>query len=28
LRMFNGLRSKVDPDDRMLNVYFAQLLGK
>lgn len=28
LRMFNGLRSKLDPDDRMLNVYFAQLLGK
>lgn len=27
LKMFNGLRQKLDPDDRMLNVYFAQLLG-
>lgn len=28
LKMFNTLRHKLDPDDRMLNVYFAQLLGQ
>ncbi len=28
LKMFNTLRQKLDPDDRMLNVYFGQLLGK
>ncbi len=27
LKMFNTLRHKLDPDDRMLNVYFAQLLA-
>jgi FAD/FMN-containing dehydrogenase len=27
LKMFNGLRQKLDPDNRMLNAYFAQLLG-
>src|SRR5262245_42855393 len=28
LKMFGTLRQKLDPDDRLLNVYFAQLLGK
>jgi FAD/FMN-containing dehydrogenase len=28
LKLFNGMRKRLDPDDRMLNVYFAQLLGK
>lgn len=28
VKMFSGLRQKLDPDDRMLNVYFAQLLGQ
>jgi FAD/FMN-containing dehydrogenase len=27
LKMFNGLRQKLDPENRMLNAYFAQLLG-
>jgi len=27
LKLFNGLRQKLDPDDRLLNAYFAQLLG-
>jgi hypothetical protein len=27
LKLFNALRKRLDPDDRMLNVYFAQLLG-
>ncbi len=25
-KLFNGFRKRLDPDDRMLNVYFAQLL--
>ena len=25
-KVFNGFRKRLDPDDRMLNVYFAQLL--
>lgn len=28
LKLFNALRKRLDPDDRMLNVYFAQLLGQ
>ncbi len=28
LKLFNALRRRLDPDDRMLNAYFAQLLGQ
>ncbi len=28
LKVFNALRKRLDPDDRMLNAYFAQLLGQ
>jgi FAD/FMN-containing dehydrogenase len=28
LKLFNALRKRVDPHDRMLNAYFAQLLGQ
>lgn len=28
LKVFSALRRRLDPDDRMLNVYFAQLLGQ
>ena len=28
LKLFNALRKRLDPDDRMLNVYFQQVLGQ
>ncbi len=28
LKLFNALRKRLDPDDRMLNVYFQQMLGQ